>query len=289
MQVLSFHKFVRDHNLKEADCETKTSHLIKHLVNETAPRILIEDFPQSDIQAKYFLKNCLSPIASFNLKCSKDTCQERMISLGKDHPNYLPSSILSKKIKKFHDSAVKLLPYLRDNGNLNEVDTEQTFGNSFKQLCSFVEPTVLHVRSGGSSNELRKEIVEKLQANNDFVNLDVNSLIRDENERKTSIGLEFLNMVAAGKIIPAEMIVRMLRKIIYSGDGRQRFILSSFPDIIEQAKEFEKSCAQIAAIIYATSNDPVVEIKNNNLTLFNIDALFQKEFRLRTISRWSDD
>ena len=96
-------------------------------------------------------------------------------------------------------------------------------------------------------------------------------------------------MVAAGKIIPAEMIVRMLRKIIYSGDGRTRFILSSFPDIIEQAKEFEKSCAQIAAIIYATSDDPVVEIKNNNLTLFNIDALFQKEFRLRTMSRWSDE
>ncbi len=90
-------------------------------------------------------------------------------------------------------------------------------------------------------------------------------------------------MVAAGKIIPAEMIVRMLRKIIYSGDGRTRFILSSFPDIIEQAKEFEKPCATISAIIYASSEDAVVEIKNNNLTLFNIDALFQKEFRLKTV------
>lgn len=90
-------------------------------------------------------------------------------------------------------------------------------------------------------------------------------------------------MVASGKIIPAEMIVRMLRKIIYSGDGRDKFILSSFPDIIEQAKEFEKSCAQISAILYAANKDSVVEIKNNNLTLFNIDALFQKEFRLKTI------
>jgi adenylate kinase family enzyme len=156
-----------------------------------------------------------------------------MIALGKEHPNYLPSSILSKKIKKFHDNAVRLLPYLRSSCNLFEVDTEQTFVNSFKELCSFVEPTVLHVRSGGSSNELRKEIVERLQQGYEFVNLDVNSLIRDENERKTSIGLEFLNMVAAGKIIPAEMIVRMLRRIIYSGDGRKKFILSSFPDIIE--------------------------------------------------------
>ena len=71
------------------------------------------------------------------------------------------------------------------------------------------------MRSGGSSNELRKSLVNSL-IEYGYVNLDVNSLIRDENERKTAIGLEFLSMVSAGKIIPAEMIVRMLRKIIYS-------------------------------------------------------------------------
>ncbi len=32
----------------------------------------------------------------------------------------------------------------------------------------------------------------------------------------------------------------------------------------------------------------MVEIKNNNLTLFNIDALFQKEHRLKTMSKWDD-
>lgn len=69
-------------------------------------------------------------------------------------------------------------------------------------------------------------------------------------------------------------MVRMLRRIIYSGDGRNKFILTGFPEIIEQAQEFEKGCASIAAIIYATTNEPIVEIKNNNLTLFNIDALF---------------
>jgi len=240
-------------------------------------------------QAKYFRKNCVAPTKAFYLKCSKDVCQERMLDMGRENPNYLPSSILSKKIKKFHDQAAPLLPYLRDSeGVLFEVDSEQNFVNAFKQLCSPIEPIVLHVRSGGSSNELRKEIVDKLQSELNFFNLDVNSLIRDENERKTAIGLEFLNMVAAGKIIPAEMIVRMLRKIIYSGDNRNKFILSSFPDIIEQAKEFEKSCAAISAIVYAASDDPVVEIKNNNLTLFNIDALFQKEFRLKTVKTWDE-
>ena len=42
----------------------------------------------------------------------------------------------------------------------------------------------------------------------------------------------------------------------------------------QQAKEFELNCAKIAAIIYSTTDDSVVEIKNNNLSLFNIDSLF---------------
>ena len=100
-------------------------------------------------------------------------------------------------------------------------------------------------------------------------------------------------MVQSGKIIPAETIVRMLRKIIYSGDGRKNFILSSFPDIIEQAKDFEKSCATISAVIYTTNDTgntdtPIVEIKNNNLTMFTIDAFFQKEHRLKTMCKWDD-
>ena len=45
MKLLNFSQFVRQHDLKNADDETKTMALIKHLVNETVPRILLEDFP----------------------------------------------------------------------------------------------------------------------------------------------------------------------------------------------------------------------------------------------------
>ncbi len=209
-----------------------------------------------------------------------------MLEMGKDHPGYLPSSLLSKKIKHFHESGIVKFLSTAYKSIFHEIDSEQTFQNAFKQMCEVVEPVVIHVRSGGSSNELRKQIVDRLQSEEyGFVNLDVNALIRDENERKTQIGLEFLQMVSAGKIIPAEMIVRMLRRIIYSGDGHNKYILSSFPDIIEQAKEFEKNCSTISAIIYASSAESqYVEIKNNNLTLFNIDALFQKEFRLKSMN-----
>lgn len=71
-----------------------------------------------------------------------------MLTLGKDSPSYLPSALLSKKIRMFNEHATKLLPFLRANSNLVEVDTgAQSFEHSFKEICQAVEPTVLHVRS----------------------------------------------------------------------------------------------------------------------------------------------
>lgn len=96
-----------------------------------------------------------------------------------------------------------------------------------------------------------------------------------------------LKMVQSNKIIPPSMIVRMLKKIVYSGQPEcNKFILSSFPDMIEQAKEFETNCSRIKAIIYSSGGSDVVEIKNNNLSLFNLDSLFQKECRLKTMNAW---
>lgn len=63
------------------------------------------------------------------------------------------------------------------------------------------------------------------------------------------------------------MIVAMLNRIIYCGQEKlNKYILSNFPEFIEQAKEFEEKCAKIAAMIYPTNNASVVEIKNNNLS-----------------------
>jgi len=155
------------------------------------------------------------------------------------------------------------------------VNTDRSFEKTMDDINKHIEPCVIHIRPGANSNILRKEITEKLSTQHDFIDLDINGLIRDENERKTAIGIEMHQMVQSNRIIPAEMIVRMLKKIIYSGQPSiNKFILTSFPDIIEQAKEFELNCAKIAAIIYSTTDDSVVEIKNNNLSLFNIDSLF---------------
>lgn len=64
-----------------------------------------------------------------------------------------------------------------------------------KDVFAVIEPTVIHIRTGGnaSANDLRKVIIEELTSEKwGYANLDVNALIRDENERRTQIGQEFL-------------------------------------------------------------------------------------------------
>jgi len=286
MTHMKFDDFVKKYSLQKADDETVTFALIKELLDEVSPRILIENFPQNMIQAKCFIRNCTNPSRVFYCKCSKDSCQERMITLGKEHPFYVPSAILSKRIKQFHDQSPSLIPYLKDNTLFHEIDCDQDLKFVHKQINDIVEPTIIHIRSG-SNNDLKKEMIQKLVAEHEFINLEVTSLIRLETERRTPVGLEFLQIVQQGKIIPADMIVRMLRKIIYSGQSQNKFILNGFPDVIEQVNEFEKNCAKISAVFLTSKEgENMVEIKNNNLTLFNIDSLFQKEFRLKITDSW---
>jgi adenylate kinase family enzyme len=123
------------------------------LSGETSQRLVLENFPQNKFQAKFFLRNGTTPSNVFCLKCSKDICQERMIDLGEDHPQYVCSSILSKKIKKFHDHAADLLPFLKEHTNFTEVVTDQELEKSVDTIYRFTEPCVINIR-GGSKLEL---------------------------------------------------------------------------------------------------------------------------------------
>jgi hypothetical protein len=74
MLSLSFEEVVKKDEDGNYDDEEATLALIQRLVNETAPRVVIEDFPRNEKQARLFIRNCIAPTAVFYVKCSKDIC-----------------------------------------------------------------------------------------------------------------------------------------------------------------------------------------------------------------------
>ena len=69
---LNFSKFVEANGLTDQDDDTTVMALIQQLALEIQPRVIIEDFPQTEYQARFFIKNCVRPHRVFTLNCSKD-------------------------------------------------------------------------------------------------------------------------------------------------------------------------------------------------------------------------
>jgi adenylate kinase family enzyme len=192
-------------------------------------------------------------------------------------------------VRNYNESSSQLTPLLEKSTKLVQIRTDQQVEKTMKEIYSHIEPIVVHIRPGAQTpNKLGEEIVAKLSKEHGFVNLDVNKCIDGEFARRTNFGVELEKYIRASKIIPANMVVEMLRKIIYCGQPKlNKFILSNFPEVIDQAEEFEKNCAQIAAVIYPTPTGSTVELKNNAIQVYNIDTMFQKDFKLKTMSEWN--
>ena len=105
MEVLSFDRFLTHAGLNphDFDDEEATLALVRHLVNETSPRILIEDFPRTEKQARLFIRNSVLPSEVFFVRCSKDICQERLMEIDPSNPSYISSASLTQHIKHFND------------------------------------------------------------------------------------------------------------------------------------------------------------------------------------------
>lgn len=156
MKLINYNAFVDEQGLADCNEEEKTQALIASLSKEVMPRVLLEDFPQTEFQAKFFNKNCTPPSRVFALECSKDVCQERMTIMAQTDNSYQPSAILSKRIKQYNENSQRLVPYLKSTTNFKSINSEMNFDSAFNQLCSAVEPTILLVRPGGNPDSYEK-------------------------------------------------------------------------------------------------------------------------------------
>lgn len=108
-----------------------------------------------------------------------------------------------------------------------------------------------------------------------FIELNVSDLVREEGDRRTKLGQRLLQAYSTGQQFSVDMYCELLMPVIFSGHAhRNKFLLNGFPETTEQVSAFEEHTAKLNAIILATDKGNVIDIKNNETTLFNIDTMF---------------
>ena len=181
-----------------------------------------------------------------------------------------------------------LLEFLGQNSQVIGIEADQSLDKILKEINKHIEPTIMHVRPNPNQVDLRNEIIHSLINEQGFIELDIQKIAQGFFNHGSMLGKIYKAHSRGGKRVPVEMTIELLRNSIYGGQpDLNKFLLTNFPDEVDQVADFEESLCQITAIIYpAAGDESVVEIKDESSTL-TIESMFQKKMKLKTMKEWS--
>jgi adenylate kinase len=99
---------------------------------------------------------------------------------------------------------------------------------------------------------------QRLVHKHGIVQLSTGDMLRAAVAAQTPVGLQAKDLMAAGKLVPDEVVVAIIADRIGEPDARRGFILDGFPRTVAQAQALEKLLAERGLEL-----DAVVELKVN--------------------------
>ena len=83
-------------------------------------------------------------------------------------------------------------------------------------------------------------------------------MLRSAMNRKTKLGLEVEKIVNAGKLVPDNIMVELVKERISQPDCRNGFLLDGFPRTIAQADALQEAEIDIDAVIEVSLEDEII-------------------------------
>lgn len=79
-------------------------------------------------------------------------------------------------------------------------------------------------------------------------------IIRDNIKNKTKIGKKVEKIISQGKLVPDQLVIRLVKEILIRTDIKDNFVLDGFPRTIRQAEALDK-IIQIDKVIFIDTDD----------------------------------
>ena len=100
---------------------------------------------------------------------------------------------------------------------------------------------------------------EKLIEKFGWVHLSTGDLLRKEMKAETKLGLEAKSLIEAGKLVPDEVVIGIIRSCIEQNPDAKGFLFDGFPRTVAQAEALDALLAEkqtkIAEVLFLTVND----------------------------------
>ncbi len=264
-----------------------TRELIKELHNVNRPRAMVEGFPENGKQLLYFLANAVSPEGVILLQASESCCLAHNNQLA-SHPSYTAPAVLCKQMRDFYANIKEVAELCKKRKILLELRNEEgcSLGSLLKSAGKLFDPEVLLVRSEEGAQESMIGMLNEMAERFGYRQLNVPMLRREEITRKTAAGREMIQFTSAGKIIPSEITIKFLKRILYSPSGHKKFILTGFPEETGQLSLLESTCCNIVKefFFYPPEGEKVL-----NSSVASIETYMHEDHRLIPVQNFDSE
>ncbi|KAJ3338668.1 hypothetical protein HDU83_007970, partial [Entophlyctis luteolus] len=142
---------------------------------------------------------------------------------------------------------------------------EEVYTNTKSRLLTeslgrdFEHPPIIFVLGGPGSGKGTQ--CAKLKAEYDLTHLSAGDLLRAEVASGSEVGVFCDTIMKEGKIVPMNIIIKLLRNAIERAPNDRAILVDGFPRALDQAQEFEKSVRPAAAIVNFTCPLSVLETR----------------------------
>lgn len=99
----------------------------------------------------------------------------------------------------------------------------------------------------------------RLREDNKLLHISTGDLFRAEVKESTPLGKEAKKYMDAGKLVPDEVTIGMLKKRIAQKDAKNGFLLDGFPRTVEQAEALDTITKLDAVVNYIAKDETIIQ------------------------------
>jgi adenylate kinase len=216
----------------------------KMRANTDSNGFLFDGFPRTFVQA-YILEGLLlkmhtSLLSLISIEVTKDECKQRLLERGKTSGRSDDTEdVIDFRLIEYKNKTFPVLKFYEEREILESINGMGKIDDIFSRITNSIEKNLRKVLfnivilgyPGSGRGTQAKMIAKKFN----LVYISTGDILQEELNKKTDIGIKIKDYIANGKLVPDEIVIRLIEKKIKLSKDVNGFVFKGFPRTIIQA------------------------------------------------------
>lgn len=216
----------------------------KRITSENKDGILFDGFPRTVVQA-YILDGLLIKLNTsltfmLSLEVPKDELVTRLVERGKSSGRPDDNmEVIQKRLFEYEDKTLPLIDFYKERGKYISINGVGDISDITKLLNDAIETTLKHkffnIVVTGKPGSGRGTQAKKLAQKYNLAYISTGKIMRQEIASGSEIGLTYKGYMDRGDLVPDELPIRMIERVIRDNPHVNGYVFKGFPRSLVQA------------------------------------------------------